>query len=137
MPDKEFKLKYKIRNRAAKVLKRVIAEDGLIDTGTLYDSVRINAKFTTEGNLRIEILAAYYFGFLNNGTITIEPYDLVRTFNVRLEQEGIISEMYASYIEWLSGKYPLVQVAGMLRKKQNVIYVFNPLFGDFFGELEY
>jgi hypothetical protein len=137
MPDKEFKLKYKIRNRAAKVLKRVIAEDGLIDTGTLYDSVRINAKFTTEGNLRIEILAAYYFGFLNNGTITIEPYDLVRTFNVRLEQEGIISEMYASYIEWLSGKYPLVQVAGMLRKKQNVIYDFNPLFGDFFGELEY
>ena len=137
MPDKEFKLKYKIRNRAAKVLKRVIAEDGLIDTGTLYDSVRINAKFTTEGNLRIEILAAYYFGFLNNGTITIEPYDLVKTFNVRLEQEGIISEMYASYIEWLSGKYPLVQVAGMLRKKQNVIYDFNPLFGDFFGELEY
>jgi|TARA_R110000868_G_scaffold253099_1_gene509820 hypothetical protein len=137
MPDKEFKLKYKIRNRAAKVLKRVIAEDGLIDTGTLYDSVRINAKFTTEGNLRIEILAAYYFGFLNNGTITIEPYDLVRSFNVRLEQEGIISEMYASYIEWLSGKYPLVQVAGMLRKKQNVIYDFNPLFGDFFGELEY
>jgi hypothetical protein len=137
MPDKEFKLKYKIRNKAAKVLKRVIAEDGLIDTGTLYDSVRINAKFTTEGNLRIEILAAYYFGFLNNGTITIEPYDLVRTFNVRLEQEGIISEMYASYIEWLSGKYPLVQVAGMLRKKQNVIYDFNPLFGDFWGELEY
>jgi hypothetical protein len=137
MPDKEFKLKYKIRNRAAKVLKRVIAEDGLIYTGTLYDSVRINAKFTTEGNLRIEILAAYYFGFLNNGTITIEPYDLVRSFNVRLEQEGIISEMYASYIEWLSGKYPLVQVAGMLRKKQNVIYDFNPLFGDFFGELEY
>ena len=137
MPDKEFKLKYKIRNRAAKVLKRVIAEDGLIDTGTLYDSVRINAKFTTEGNLRIEILAAYYFGFLNNGTITIEPYDLVRSFNVRLEQEGIISEMYASYIEWLSGKDPLVQVAGMLRKKQNVIYDFNPLFGEFWGELEY
>jgi hypothetical protein len=71
MPDKEFRLKYKIRNKAAKVLKRVIAEDGLIDTGTLYDSVRINAKFTTEGNLRIEILAAYYFGFLNNGTISI------------------------------------------------------------------
>jgi hypothetical protein len=137
MPDKEFKLKYKIRNKAAKVLKRVIAEDGLIDTGTLYDSVRINAKFTTEGNLRIEILAAYYFGFLNNGTITIEPYDLVRTFNLRLESEGIISEMYAQYIEWLSGKYPLVQVAGMLRKKQSVLYDFNPLFGEFLGELEY
>lgn len=137
MPDKEFRLKYKIRNKAARILKRVIAENGLIDTGTLYDSVRINAKFSTEGNLRIEILAAYYFGFLNNGTITIEPYDLVRSFNIRLEQEGIISEMYASYIEWLSGKYPLVQVAGMLRKKQSVIYDFNPLFGEFWGALEY
>ena len=137
MPDKEFKLKYKIRNKAAQVLRKIILQEGLIDTATLYDSVRINAKFTTEGNLRIEILAAYYFGFLNNGTITIEPYDLVRTFNLRLESEGIISEMYSQYIEWLSGKYPLVQVAGMLRKKQNVIYDFNPLFGEFWGELEY
>jgi len=137
MPDKEFKLKYKIRNKAAQVLRKIIREEGLIDTATLYDSVRINAKFTTEGNLRIEILAAYYFGFLNNGTITIEPYDLVRTFNLRLESEGIISEMYSQYIEWLSGKYPLVQVAGMLRKKQNVIYDFNPLFGEFWGALEY
>ena len=137
MPDKEFKLKYKIRNKAAQVLRKIIREEGLIDTATLYDSVRINAKFTTEGNLRIEILAAYYFGFLNNGTITIEPYDLVRTFNLRLESEGIISEMYALYIEWLGSKYPLVQVAGMLRKKQNVIYDFNPLFGEFWGALEY
>jgi len=101
MPDKEFKLKYKIRNKAAQTLKRVIKEDALIDTGTLYESIRINAKFTTEGNLRIEILAAYYFGFLNNGTISIEPYNLVRQFNKRLESEGIISEMYAQYIEWL------------------------------------
>jgi hypothetical protein len=51
--------------------------------------------------------------------------------------QGIISEMYAQYIEWLTGKYPLVQVAGMLRKKQNVIYDFNPLFGEFWAALEY
>lgn len=137
MPDKEFRLKYKIRNRAANVLRKLVREEGLYQTGTLYDSIRINAKFSTEGNLRIEILAAYYFGFLNNGTITIEPYDLVRTFNVRLESEGIISEMYAEYIAWLSAQYPLVQVAGMLRKKQSVIYDFNPLFGEFWGELTY
>jgi len=137
MPDKEFKLKYKIRNKAARVLKQVIREDSLIDTGTLYESIRINAKFTTEGSLRIEILAAYYFGFLNNGTISIEPYNIVRSFNKQLEMQGIISEMYAQYIEWLTGKYPLVQVAGMLRKKQNVIYDFNPLFGEFWSALEY
>lgn len=137
MPAGEFRLKYKIRNKAARVLKKVIKEDALIDTGTLYESVRINAKFTTEGNLRIEILAAYYFGFLNNGTISIEPYGLVRQFNNRLEREGIISEMYAEYLGWLTQKYPLVQVSAMLRKKQNVIYDFNPLFGEFWGALDY
>jgi len=89
------------------------------------------------GNLRIEILAAYYFGFLNNGTITIEPYHLVRQFNNRLESEGVISEMYAEYLAFLTQKYPLVQVSAMLRKKQNVIYDFNPLFGEFWAALEY
>ncbi len=54
MPAAEFRLKYKIRNKAARVLKKVIKEDALIDTGTLYESVRINAKFTTEcrGNIK-------------------------------------------------------------------------------------
>ena len=64
----EFNYKYPVRRRVANTLKKVIKDEALIDTYTLYDSVKINAKVTTEGNLRIEILAAYYFGYLNNGT---------------------------------------------------------------------
>ena len=60
----EYNYKYALRRRVANTLKKVIKEEALIDTGTLYDSVRINAKVTTEGNLRIQIVAAYYFGFL-------------------------------------------------------------------------
>jgi hypothetical protein len=133
----EFNIKYPTRRRVANVLKKVILDEGLIDTSTLYDSVRINAKVTTEGNLRIEILAAYYFGFLNNGTITIAPFHLVRKFNTQLEQSGLISEMYGQYVADVAKKFPILELGGLLRKKVKVIYDFEPLFGEFFDALDY
>ena len=99
--------------------------------------MRINAKVTTEGNLRIEILAAYYFGFLNNGTITIAPFHLVRKFNTQLEQSGLISEMYGQYVADVAKKFPILELGGLLRKKVKVIYDFKPLFGEFWDALEY
>ena len=119
------------------MLKKLISDEQLIDTRTLYDSVRINAKVTTEGNLRIQIVAAYYFGFLNNGTISIAPYDLVRKFNRRLEEQGLISEMYGQYVSKLAQTYPILELGGLLRKKVKVIYDFEPLFGEFFDALDY
>jgi hypothetical protein len=133
----EFNIKYPTRRRVANVLKKIIKDEALIDTSTLYDSIRINAKVTTEGNLRIEILAAYYFGFLNNGTITIAPYHLVRKFNTALEQSGLISEMYGQYVQNMAQKFPILELGGLLRKKVKVIYDFNPLFGEFWDALDY
>jgi hypothetical protein len=133
----EFNIKYPTRRRVANVLKKIIKDEALIDTSTLYDSIRINAKVTTEGNLRIEILAAYYFGFLNNGTISIAPYHLVRKFNTALEQSGLISEMYGQYVQNMAQKFPILELGGLLRKKVKVIYDFNPLFGEFWDALDY
>lgn len=133
----EFNYKYAIRRRVANTLKKVIKDEALVDTGTLYDSVRINAKVTTEGNLRIEILAAYYFGYLNNGTGTIAPFHLVRKFNDALEMNGLIAEMYGMYVQDLAKKYPILELGNLLRKKPKVIYDFQPLFGDFNYALDY
>jgi hypothetical protein len=133
----EFNIKYPTRRKVANVLKKIIKDEGLIDTYTLYDSVRINAKVSTEGNIRIEILAAYYFGYLNNGTATIAPFRLVRKFNTALEQSGLISEMYGQYVSNLAQKYPILELGGLLRKKVKVIYDFNPLFGEFNYALDY
>jgi hypothetical protein len=133
----EFNILYPTRRKVANVLKKLISDEQLIDTRTLYDSVRINAKVTTEGNLRIQIVAAYYFGFLNNGTISIAPYDLVRKFNRRLEEQGLISEMYGQYVSKLAQTYPILELGGLLRKKVKVIYDFEPLFGEFFDALDY
>lgn len=133
----EFNYKYALRRRVANTLKKVIKDESLIDTWTLYDSVRINAKVTTEGNLRIEILAAYYFGYLNNGTGTIAPFHLVRKFNDALEMNGLIAEMYGMYVQDLAKKYPILELGNLLRKKPKVIYDFQPLFGDFNYALDY
>ena len=133
----EYNFKYPLRRRVANVLKKVIKEEALIDTGTLYDSVRINAKVTTEGNLRIQIVAAYYFGFLNNGTINIAPFDLVQKFNIQLEQSGLIAEMYGMYVSNLAQKFPILELGNLLRKKPKVIYDFEPLFGEFWDSLDY
>jgi hypothetical protein len=133
----EYNFKYPLRRRVANTLKKVIKDEALIDTSTLYDSVRINAKVTTEGNIRIQIVAAYYFGFLNNGTSTIAPFHLVQKFNVALEQNGLIAEMYGMYVANLAQKFPILELGNLLRKKPKVIYDFEPLFGEFYGALEY
>lgn len=133
----EFNILYPTRRKVANVLKKLIADEGLIETRTLYESVRINAKVSAEGNLRIQILAAYYFGFLNNGTISIVPYDLVRKFNTRLEQEGLINEMYGQYVSKLAKTFPILDLGGLLRQKVVVIYDFEPLFGEFFNTLTF
>ena len=133
----EFNYKYPLRRRVANTLKKIIKEEALIDTSTLYDSVRINAKVTTEGNLRIEILAAYYFGYLNNGTATIAPFRLVKKFNDALEMNGLIGEMYGMYVADLAQKFPILELGNLLRKKPKVIYDFVPLYGDFNYALDY
>jgi hypothetical protein len=71
-----FNVKYKTRNKIAKTLKQIIASEALIDTGSLYDSIRINAQIPALGELEIQILAMYYFGFLNNGTVNMAAFDL-------------------------------------------------------------
>jgi len=133
----EYNYKYPLRRRVANTLKKVIKDEALIDTGTLYDSVRINAKVTTEGNIRIEILAAYYFGYLNNGTATIVPFHLVKKFNQALEMNGLIAEMYGMYVQNLAQSFPILELGSLLRKKPKVIYDFKPLFGEFNYSLDY
>jgi hypothetical protein len=133
----EYNFKYPIRRRMANTLKKVIKDEALIDTYTLYDSVRINAKVSTEGNIRVEILAAYYFGYLNNGTATIAPFHLVKKFNQAMEMNGLIAEMYGMYVADLAQKFPILELGSLLRKRPKVIYDFVPLFGEFNYSLDY
>lgn len=132
-----FNVLYKTRNKVARTLRKIIAEEALIDTGELYDSVRINAKIPALGELEIQIIAMYYFGFLNNGTINMAPFDLCAKLTERLNADGTTAEIYSQYTEWMAKRYPILQVAKILGEKKSIIYTFEPIGGDFSAALTF
>jgi hypothetical protein len=135
--DGTFNVLYKTRNKIAKTLRRIIAEENLIDTEALYDSIRINAKIPALGELEIQILAMYYFGFLNNGTINMLPFDLCAKLTARLNAEGTTAEIYQQYTEWMAKRYPILQVARILGEKKSIVYTFEPIGGSFDDTLKF
>jgi hypothetical protein len=128
----EFNVKYPTRRRMANILKRILRNDIVQNNGTLVESIRINAKVTGFGSLEIEIVAMYYFIFLNNGAFlwnggVITPRDYVNTFTRELAAAGITNEIYGQYVEWISKNYPILEVAEILESDQRLTYTFYAL----------
>ena len=128
----EFNVKYPTRRRMANILKRILRNDIVQNNGTLVESIRINAKVTGFGSLEIEIVAMYYFIFLNNGAFlwnggVITPRDYVATFTRELASAGITNEIYGQYVEWISKNYPILEVADILQSDQRLTYTFYAL----------
>lgn len=129
----DFNILYPTRRKMANMLKRIIMEKGLVQEGTLYDSVRINAKISGAwGKLEIEIIAMYYFIFLNNGAFlwnggVIPPYDIVAEFTDRMNSTGLTAEIYGQYTEWLTKNYPMLEVVPILENQQKITYTFMPV----------
>lgn len=130
----EFNVLFPTRRRIATILKRIIRNDIINPTGsTLIDSVRINAKITNFEILEIQIVAAYYFIFLNNGASLdnggfIVPRMFVEQLTNELDSSGITAEIYDQYVAWLSKKFKLLDIAPILEKNQKLVYTFEALF---------
>jgi hypothetical protein len=125
----EFNVLYPTRRRMATILKRIIRNDVVDGQGTLVESIRINAKITGFEKLEIQIIAMYYFIFLNNGAYLwnngiITPRDYVAQFTDELNAAGITAEIYSQYTEWLAKRFPILQVAEVLEKNQRITYTF-------------
>jgi hypothetical protein len=126
----EFNVLYPTRRKMANILKRILRNDIVDGEGTLVESIRINAKVTGFQKLEIQIVAMYYFIFLNNGAFlwnggVITPRDYVAQFTEELNAAGITAEIYSQYTEWLTKKYPLVQAVEVLEKQQKIVYTFE------------
>jgi hypothetical protein len=132
-----FNVKYKTRNKIAQTLRKIILAETLIDTGSLYDSVRINAQIPALGNLEIQIIAMYYFGFLNNGTINMASFDLCAKLTQELQNNGTTAEIFDQYTQWMTERYPILQVARILGDKTSLVYTFEPIGGDFSAGLTF
>ena len=135
-----FNVLYPTRRKMANVLRRIVRNDISNPTGsTLVDSIRINARIVNMERLEIEIIAMYYFIFLNNGVPetanqygpnggSIAPRDFVSQFTIALADAGITAEIYDQYFEWLLKKYPLVEAIKVAEKNQKLVYTFEALF---------
>lgn len=126
----EFNVLYPTRRRMANILKRILRNDIVDGEGTLVESIRINAKITGFQKLEIQIVAMYYFIFLNNGAFlwnggVITPREYVAQFTEELNAAGITAEIYKQYTEWLTKKYPLVEAVEVLEKQQKIVYTFE------------
>jgi len=129
----EFNVLYPTSRRMANILKRIVDAEVVDGEGTLVSSIRINAKITGFQKLEIQIVAAYYFIFLNNGAYlwnggVITPRDFVAQFTDELASKGITAEIYAQYTEWLTKKYPLVEAVEVLERQQKLVYTFEALY---------
>lgn len=111
-----FKVKYATRNKLAKSLQREIRSLGLIDTGALYDSVRISTVSSPKLNvIDITINAMYYYLFLDEGTVNgIPPYSITDSWLRRSEVKQILSEIVKEFIQWQLVEYPLLDMAKIL-----------------------
>lgn len=111
-----FKVKYSTRNKLARSLQKEIRDLGLIDLGTLYDSIRISAMTGDELNkINITINAMYYYLFLDEGTSRgIEPYSITDKWLQRGDVRDILAEVTQDYIAWQFEKYPLLEMAKLL-----------------------
>jgi hypothetical protein len=128
----DFNVLYPTRRRMATILKRILRNDIVDGEGTLVESIRINARITGFEKLEIQIVAMYYFIFLNNGAFlwnggVITPRDYVAQFTEELYNEGITAEIYSQYTEWLTKKYPLVEAVEVLERNQKLVYTFEAL----------
>lgn len=111
-----FKVKYSTRNKLARSLQKEIRDLGLIDLGTLYDSIRISAMTGDELNkINITINAMYYYLFLDEGTSRgIEPYSITDKWLQRGDVRDILAEVTQDYIAWQFEKYPILEMAKIL-----------------------
>jgi hypothetical protein len=113
---KKFKVKYPTRNKLARSLQKEIRALGLIDEGTLYDSIKISAVSGDVINeLMITINAMYYYLFLDEGTSRgIPPYSITDKWLQRQDTQAIIGEIVNEYIQWQFQTYPLLDLAPIL-----------------------
>lgn len=111
-----FKVKYATRNKLARSLQQEIRALGLVDTGALYESVRISAMTGTELNvINMTINAMFYYLFLDEGTSRgIPPYSITDKWLKRSDVQQIIAEVTQEYIAWQFEKYPLLEMAKIL-----------------------
>ena len=128
---KQFKVKYKERAALARALQREIKQQGLVDTWTLHDGVRIAATSNVNMNgVNITVVAPYYYYFLDEGTRTIRPHDITADWLQRPKVQALVNEITQQYIAWRISNFDIFTDPDALNGIPDRVKVGFDLFGD-------
>lgn len=130
----QYKVSYAKRNKLAKALQQEVRALGLIDLGSLYDSIRISAMTGDELNkIDITIVALYYYLFQDEGADLwnggyITPQKITEKWFYSSKVQSVVSEIVSEYVAWQFEKYPLLEMAKMLNNP--TVRIGFDLYGD-------
>jgi len=131
---KTFKIKYATRAKLQKAIQQVIRKEGLLDTYSMLDSVRISSATGDLNQLYVTVNALYYYMFLDEGAELwnggyIKPYNITeQALNSSLGRQ-FQQECVDSYIAWMIENYPILDVGRIAVNKLSINIKYN-LFGD-------
>jgi hypothetical protein len=131
---KQFKVKYATRVKLQRAIQQVIKREGLLDTYSMLDSVRISSTTGDLNQLYITVNALYYYMFLDNGAELwnggyIKPYDITeQALNSPLGRQ-FQKECVDAYVDWMLQNYPILDVGRIAVSKLSINVKYN-LFGD-------
>lgn len=131
---KTFKVKYATRAKLQKAIQQVIRKEGLLDTYTMLDSVRISSTTGDLNQLYVTVNAVYYYMFLDEGAELwnggyIKPYEITeQALNSPLGRQ-FQQECIDAYIAWMVDNYPILDVGKIAVNKLSINVKYN-LFGS-------
>ena len=135
---KTFKIPYKTRFKLQRAIQADIKRKGLVEDGTMLNSVRVSSATGDLNKLYVTISAIYYYMFLDKGTRRTDQAGIAPQ---RITQDALKSplgrefqqECVDLYMQWMIDNYPILDVGKILVDKLKVEVEYN-LFGDETGE---
>lgn len=142
---KQFKIKYATRVKLQRAIQQQIRRLGLVDTGSLSDSIRVSSATGDLNKLYITINALYYYMFLDKGADLwnggrIEPYFITQSALESSLGQQFQQEAVQAYVDWMIDNYPILDIGKIKIENLKVDIKYN-LFGadggKWNGEFEY
>lgn len=130
----QFKIKYPTRNKLQRALQQEVRKLGLVDTGTMQDSIRVSAGTADLNKIYVTVNALYYFYFQDNGADLwnggfISPQNITRKALNSPKGKQFINETMEAYYNYMFEKYPILENASKVNLTPDIIIEYN-LFGD-------
>ena len=131
-----YNIKYKTRVHLQRAIQQEIMRQSLVQTKTMYDSIRISAGTGDVNNLYVEISAIYYYMFIDKGAEltnggNIRPHYITQNALKSANGQRFIREAIDEYVTWMIKKYPFLNTesVGMTVDNVKVNITYN-LFGS-------